>query len=139
MGISEELIKRVNQNSLYRTVGIRIEEAGQGKARSRLEPNPKLCWPFKGQPHGGMLFTLMDTTMATAVFSKLDQGHNCTTIQIDIQFTYPARGERFICTAEESYRAGRMSFVRSEICDAEGRLLALGQGTFRIIRDEFKG
>jgi len=139
VGISEELIRRVNENSLYQTVGIRVEEAGQGKARSRLEPNPKLCWPFKGQPHGGMLFTLMDTTMATAVFSKLDKGQSCTTVHIDIQFTYPARGEGFICTAEESYRAGRLSFVRGEIHDPEGRLLAVGQGTFRIIRDEFKG
>ena len=139
MGIPEELLKRINKNSLYKITGIQIEEAGEGRARSRLESNPKLCWPVEGQVHGGVLFTLMDTTMATAVFSKLDRVQSCTTVHIDIQFTYPARGEVFTCTTEESYRTGRMSFVRGEIHDAQRRLVALGQGTFRIIREEFKG
>jgi len=139
MEISEKFLSRLNENCLYRALGIRIEEAVRGKARSRLEPNPTLCWPFQGQPHGGVLFTLMDTTMATAVFSELDEGFNCATIQIDIQFTYPAKGDHFVCMAQTSHRTGHIGFVRGEIYDAGGRLLALGQGSFRIIRDEFTG
>lgn len=139
MEISETLLRKVNENSLYRALGIRMEEGGAGKARSRLRPDPTLCWPFKGQPHGGVLFTLMDTTMATAVFSELDEGLNCATIQIDIQFTNPAKGEHFVCTAQTTYRTGRIGFVRAEIYEEGGRLVALGQGAFRIIRDEFTG
>jgi hypothetical protein len=71
-------LQQLNDNPLYQTLGIRIEEACDGKAQSCLIPNPNVCWPFPGQVHGGILATVMDTTMAWAVFSKLEQGLTCT-------------------------------------------------------------
>jgi len=99
MQITPELIDRMNGNSLYNTLGIRLDSASQGMARSSLKPEPGVCWPFQGQPHGGILFTLMDTTMAWAVLSQLDEGLNCATIHLDIQYTAPARGDTFSCKA----------------------------------------
>jgi uncharacterized protein (TIGR00369 family) len=133
MGISQKKMDRLNDNSLYRTLGIRVEEAGEGSARARLEPDPKVCWPFPGQPHGGVIYTLMDTTTAWAVFSDLPEGDNCATISMEIQYTLPARGDSFTCTAKVIHRTGRMCFARAEIRDRERRVVALGQGTFRII------
>ena len=133
MEMTQEILDRLNDNSLYNTIGVRVEEAGSGTARSRLEPDSKFYWPFKGQPHGGILFTQMDITMAWAVFSQLDWGHNCATINLDIQYTAPAKGNHFICSARTTHMTGHLTFVRAEIQDAEGQLLAMGQGTFRII------
>ena len=121
MEIKTGFLNRINDNPLYSTIGIQIEQAGDGKAISHLEPNPKLCWPFPGQPHGGVLFTLMDTTMAWAVFSQLDQGYNCATIHIDIDFTLPAKGNRFNCSALVTQRTGHLSFLRAEIQDDDGQ------------------
>ncbi|MCP4664889.1 MAG: PaaI family thioesterase, partial [Deltaproteobacteria bacterium] len=109
---------------------------GDGAARSRLAPDPKVCWPFPGQPHGGVLFTFMDTTMAWAVFSEVIPDYNCATISLDIQYTLPAKGKRFTCSARVIHRTGRTSFARADIRDEEDRLLALGQGTFRIIESD---
>jgi uncharacterized protein (TIGR00369 family) len=81
MEITQELLDQLNANGVYETLGIRIEEAHGGKAHSHLRPQPNLCWPFPGQPHGGVLFTLMDATMAWAVLYQMEPGQNCATIK----------------------------------------------------------
>jgi uncharacterized protein (TIGR00369 family) len=136
MAFPSNIISQMNHNPLYNTLGIRVEEAADGKARSRLEPKSEICWPFPDQPHGGILFTLMDTTMAWAVLSQLDSGYNCTTVNLNIHYTLPAKGNLFICSAWTTHRSGRFSFVRADINDTEGRLLAMGQATFRIIQND---
>ena len=136
MEITQEVLDRLNDNPLYKTLGIGVEEADKGTARSRLEPDAKLCWPFPGQPHGGVLFTLMDVTMAWAVFSQLDPGYNCATINLDIQYILPAKGNLFTCSASTAHRTGRLCFVRGEIHNPEGQLIAMGQATFRVIESD---
>ena len=133
MEITTTILARMNTNSLYHALGIKIEEAGGGKAKSCLQPNPDLCWPFPKQPHGGVLFTLMDTTMAWAVLSQLDPGLNCTTVNLDIHYTIPARGKFFICSAWSTHKTGRTNFVRADIRNPKDELVAMGQATFRII------
>jgi uncharacterized protein (TIGR00369 family) len=134
MEISRTDLQRLNDNPLYHTVGLRVEEAFDGKARSCLTPNPNVCWPFPGQVHGGILATVMDTTMAWAVFSKLEENLNCTTINLDIQYIHPAKQPPLYCSAETSQYTRRLCFVRSEIRNADGQILAAAQATFRIIR-----
>jgi len=133
MEITAAILDKMNTNSLYRALGIRIEEAGGGKARSRLIPKPAFCWPFPEQPHGGVLFTIIDTTMAWAIWSQLEPGFNSTTVNVDIQYTKPAKSEEFVCTAWSTHKTKRSSFVRSDIHNSNGELVAMGQGTFRII------
>jgi uncharacterized protein (TIGR00369 family) len=135
--ISKQTIKQLSDNSLYNTLGIRIESAADGEAKARLEPTAEVCWPFSGQPHGGILFTLMDTTMAWAVLSQRESGQNCTTINLNIHYTRPATGNFFICVARVTHQTKRSSFLSADIHDEQGSLLAMGQATFRIIRAKF--
>ncbi|MEJ2725201.1 MAG: PaaI family thioesterase, partial [Deltaproteobacteria bacterium] len=134
---TEKFVTWLNANSLYKAVGITVEGASRGKARARMDPDPALCWPFAAQPHGGILFTFMDTTMGCAVLSELEPGLNCSTINSNIQYTAPAKGNGFICEAQITHKTGRMTFARSEIYDRAGTLLATGQATFRIVKDDF--
>ena len=134
MEISGSDLQQLNDNPLYQTLGIRLEEARDGKARSCLIPNPNVCWPFPGQVHGGILATVMDTTMAWAVFSKLERSLTCPTINLDIQYIHPAKQPPLYCHAETSQYTRRLGFARSEIRSADGQILAAGQATFRIVR-----
>ena len=127
-------IERLNDNTLYNTLGISIEGVGDGEALSRLRPNKDLCWPFEGQPHGGILFTLMDTTMAWAVLSRVDEGYNCATINLGIQYTDRAQGESFLCRSRILQKGARIVHARGEIFADDERLVAVGQGSFRIIK-----
>lgn len=137
MKFTASRLNRMNDNPLYRSIGIRVKDAQNGKAKARLTPNVELCWPFAGQPHGGILFTFMDTTMAWAVLSQLDSGHNCATVNLNIHFTLPAKGKSFDCSAWTTHQSGRSSFVRADIHDDHKQLVAMGQATFRIIQLEF--
>jgi uncharacterized protein (TIGR00369 family) len=137
MGIGKHLINRINTNSLYQSIGIQLRSAGKGEARSVLRPAAAVCWPFENQPHGGILFTLMDTTMAWAIQSELASGFSCTTIDLDIRYILPARGEAFSCRARAIHRTNRLCFVSAVVTDPEDRTIASGQATFRIIKMDF--
>ena len=133
-GSPTDRLAALNANPLYRTLGICVEEAHRGIARASLKPPANVCWPFPGQPHGGVLCALLDTTMAWAVFSELEPDQNCATVHLGMEYMQPARGRRFSCIAWNVHRTGRLSFVRGEVRDHEGGLLLIGQASFRIIR-----
>ena len=132
MAISPEQIAQFNKNPLYQTTGIRALTAERGRAVSELKPPGNVCWPFAGQPHGGILFTQMDTTMAWAVLSDAGEGTNCATVNMEIQYPLPATGPVFTCETQVLHRTGRTCFVRGESRDEHGNLVAMGQATFRI-------
>ena len=136
MEFSHQEIGRISDNSLYQTLGIQVDDIKEGRARARLKPNPALCWPFEGQPHGGILFTLMDTTMAWAVLTGVDQGLSCATINMDIQFIRRAVGDVFFCDAWVTHQASRMVYARGDILDEANHLLATGQGVFRVVKSK---
>jgi uncharacterized protein (TIGR00369 family) len=134
MQVTQELTDKFNRNDLYTTIGIRLDKAEDGRAEAVLTPNPKVCWPFPDQPHGGILFTTMDTTMAWAVISQIDPGFSCTTIDLHIQYLAPAQESPYTCLAETTPRTRHLAFVRADIRNAHNRPIASGQGTFRIIK-----
>jgi acyl-CoA thioesterase len=133
MDFSNGDMNRLNDNTLYHTMGIRVEAAHGGEAYAVLRPKSEVCWPFSGQPHGGVLFTLMDTAMAWAVLTGLDEGQNCATIDLAIQYPRPARGEAFSCRARIVQRGSLIVYTRGDILDEGDHLVATGQACFRII------
>jgi acyl-CoA thioesterase len=131
---SDAHVARLNDNPLYRALGIRVERVQAGLARATLEPTVSACWPQPGQPHGGVLFTLLDTTTAWAALSHGEDGEDCVTVDCAIQYPAPARHGPFACVATTARKAGRTVFVRAEVLDAHGTPVALGQATFRLVR-----
>jgi uncharacterized protein (TIGR00369 family) len=134
MKIPQDILDQFNRNSLYTTMGIHLNKASNGKAEAVLTPTPKVCWPFPDQPHGGILFTVMDTTMAWAIQSLLETGLSCTTIDLNIQYLSPAKEGPFTCRAETTHQTPHLAFVRAEIRDAHKNPIASGQATFRITK-----
>jgi len=126
-------LARLNDNPLYRALGIRLDAIGGGDARATLAPTPAACWPMPEQPHGGVLFTLIDTTAAWGASSLVGPGEGCVTVDCSVQYVAPARHAPFACVARTVARSGRSLFVRAEVLDARGALVALGQGTFRSV------
>ena len=87
MVFSSEQIRQINKNTLYETTGLQALSARDGSAVSELRPTENVCWPSPGQPHGGILFTQMDTTMAWAVLSTSGEGADCATVNMVNYFT----------------------------------------------------
>lgn len=133
MRYTDDDIARLNDNPLYRTLGIRLLECRDGHARSRLDPSPQVCWPTPGQPHGGILFTVLDTSMAFAAISSSEAAIGCATVDCSIQYPAPAREGPFECRVATLRSTARTAFVRAELFDAQGVPVALAQATFRLV------
>jgi len=127
-------LARLNDNPLYRALGIRVGRVAAGAAQATLEPTAAACWPLPTQPHGGVLFTLVDTTTAWAAMSHGNEGDGCVTVDCSIQYPAPARDGPFTCAATTARRSGRTVFMRAEVLDAHGVPVALAQATFRLLK-----
>ena len=132
MDFERELIERLNENRLYQTLGLRVTDTGPGFAVSRMSAPEPLCWPRVGQPHGGIVFTQVDTTMATAVMTLLEPVQRCATVSVDIQYPSPAEGPYLQCEARTTHRGRRMVFVQAETRAPDNRLVVLAQASFRV-------
>lgn len=135
MDFPADTLARLNDNPLYHALGIRIDHCDQGKARATLAPTANACWPAPDSPHGGVLFTVIDTTMAWAAMSLAGPGETVATVDCSIQYPAPATHGAFACAAASLRQTGRTVFMRAEVVDSRGGVVALGQGTFRIIRE----
>ena len=134
---STQRLDQMNDNSLYHAIGLRLVRVEGGRGSSVLEPPANLCWPFEGQPHGGVLFTQMDTTMASAVMTAPEEvAANCATINLDIQYTRPALGRIFTCEVWTTHATGWTAFARAETRDEGGEIVSIAQGTFRLVQSK---
>jgi uncharacterized protein (TIGR00369 family) len=129
-------LAKLNKNRLYQALGIALTELDTDRCHSIMIPTAQACWPEENQPHGGIIFTQMDTTMATAVLSTLSPGMgNCSTIDLSIQYLAPAGSGQLACETRVERRGKRVCFVRGEIRRDDGEIVAMGQGTFRVFHN----
>lgn len=132
-GSDKSQLDLVNSSSLYQLLGLHLTAHADGMAVSEMNPPASLCWPFDGQPHGGILFTQMDTTVAIAMLPTLGGRHTSATVSLNIQYTQRAIEPPFTCSARATHRGKTIGFGEGEIRDAGGKLIATAHGTFRLI------
>ncbi len=84
--------------------------------------------------HGGYLATLMDSSLGSAVLTKLPQGSGAGTVNLNVSFVRKVDVDSGLLTARAKVQhAGRSMLTASaEITDAQGRLCVHGTGTFLI-------
>ena len=84
--------------------------------------------------HGGYLATLMDSSLGSAVLTKLPQGSGAGTVNLNVSYVRKVDMASGLLTARAQVQhAGRsMLTATSEITDASGKLCAHGSGTFLI-------
>lgn len=132
MIFTDERLATLNDNSLYRALGIQVHRVADGDAESVLDATPAVCFPTPGRPHGGVIFTVLDTTMAFAALSNGPEGTGCGTVDCAIQYPRAADHGPFICRVTTTSKASRTVFTRGELVDRHGHVVALAQATFRL-------
>jgi len=102
--------------------------AGEVVMRMPMRPEFERGGPMTGQFHGGPIAALIDTVGDFAVAVKV--GGGVPTINFRVDYLRPSGGTHLIGRAV-ARRVGRtVAVVDVEISDAEGRLTALGRGTY---------
>jgi uncharacterized protein (TIGR00369 family) len=111
-------------------VGYRLVAVKKGHTRFELATHHGLTNPF-GTVHGGILTTLLDTAMTSAVWSTLDQGQTVATLALNVNFIRPVtNGSGMLnCDGHAIHVGRRTATAEGRLTDAEGRLCAHGTAT----------
>ena len=88
-----------------------------------------------GGVHGGVLATLLDTTMGEAVRESLDDGKSAVTVSLTVTFLDGAKvGEELLATAEVRKEGKSLVMVEGDVVRAEDSTpVAHGVATFSVI------
>jgi uncharacterized protein (TIGR00369 family) len=88
-----------------------------------------------GRVHGGLIAALADSAMGIAFGRTLLEGEDFSTIDMQISFIRPMKTGRIRAEAKVIERGLRIGFVRCEITNTRGKLVAVANCTCTLIRD----
>src|SRR5258706_791392 len=112
-----------------RLIGMKLVDLKPDEAVISIEMRDDLRQP-SGVLHGGVTATLIDTTMAFAVRTRLAIDEATATIDLTVHYLRPHISGKFICTAKV-VRAGKRIFtVSADVHNAEGKLIATAISTY---------
>ncbi|MBF6358009.1 PaaI family thioesterase [Nocardia higoensis] len=119
------------------SLGIRLESASEGRTRYYLDPNPATINAMF-TVHGGVIATLMDTAMGSAVFTTLGDGVAYTTLELKVNFirSVTMDGSRLTCEATAIHVGRRTATAEARITDAAGKLIAHGSTTIMVLQPQ---
>ena len=117
--------------------------AGLGIVFERYEPDEvTIRLPFREDLtndgtyfHGGVIASVIDTTGAAAAWSNhdFDKGSRASTVSMSIQYVGAAKKSDLICHARTVRRGKELTFTEITATDQEGRPVAHGVQTYRIV------
>ena len=112
------------------SLGVMCAELGDGRAVYTLKPSQAQANAML-TVHGGVLSTLMDTAMGSAIFTQLPDSTVYTTLELKVNFI---RGvaldeEEIRCVATTVHVGRRTATAQAEIHNGAGKLVAHGTCT----------
>jgi acyl-CoA thioesterase len=121
-------------NPFGELLGLYFTTMEDGHSQCSLEIREDLFNPY-GVLHGGVIYSLADTGMGGALYSRLKEDELCSTVEIKIVYFRPVVSGTLTCNSEVIRRGRRLAFTESEIRRGD-RLIAKATGTFSIFKAE---
>ena len=113
-------------------IGAPTPESDDGTARLVVEADERHLNPA-GAVHGGMLATLVDTTMGAAVRSAVDEEAPATS-QLTVTYLRPGKPGQLQVTAKVSKRGESLTVCEADV-EQDGKTLVHALATFALIGD----
>lgn len=115
-------------------MGITGLEVEEGRAVFAADPGEEHYNPI-GVVHAGLVFTLLDSTMACAVHTTMERGF-FSTLEVKVNFvrTVHASTGRLTCEAKVVHVGRQIATVEGRVTDPRGKLVAHGVGTCLLVR-----
>jgi uncharacterized protein (TIGR00369 family) len=114
-------------------LGARVSEVEEGRARVEFDATDEHLNPA-GTVHGGVLATLVDTAMGTAVRSATDDGDVPATSQLTVTYLRPGTPGRLTVTARVRTRGEHLTVCEADV-EQDGRSLVHAVATFALLHD----
>lgn len=119
-------------NPYAELIGLRFESSDEGRSLCTLPVTGQLLNPH-GVLHGGAVYAMADTGMGAALYTTLEPGEICATIEIKINYFRPVTDGELQCDASLVYRGRSVANLDAAVY-AENRLVAKANGSFAIFR-----
>ena len=126
---------QIESPPVAKLVGYRIVDAASGRAVFALTPAEYHYNPF-ATVHGGIVSTILDTTMTAAVLSTLPIGLGCSTLEFKVNFirSITAKTGEMRCEAELIHAGKRIATAAGKLMDGNNKLYAHAVGTCLIFQ-----
>jgi len=126
----DRLARYFNEEVTFsRYIGAKVAEVEAGRADLYMDVEDSHL-NGAGSLHGGVYASLIDTAMGLSVLALV--GVRAATIQMDVHFLGAVSEGRITCRSEVVHRTRRTATTEAKVHDAEGNLVAMGTGTFRV-------
>ena len=117
-------------SGFIRLIGAHPPEAAEGRATLAVEVDERHLNPA-GTIHGGMLATLVDTTMGSAIRSAVGD-ETPVTSQLSLTFLRPGKPGRLMVTATVRKRGENLTVCEADV-EQEGKPLVHALATFALV------
>jgi uncharacterized protein (TIGR00369 family) len=112
-----------------RHIGAKVERVEPGRSTISIAVED-IHLNGAGTLHGGVYASLIDNAMGLSVLALV--GVRTATIQMNVHFLGAVNARRITCESEVLHRTRRTATAEAKVYDAEGNLVALGTGAFRV-------
>ena len=112
-------------------IGASTPDADDGKARLVVEADDRHLNPA-GAVHGGLLATLVDTTMGAAVKSVVDDAP--ATSQLTVTYLRPGKPGKLQVSARVGKRGDSLTICEADV-EQDGKTLVHALATFALVGD----
>jgi len=122
------------------SLGIHLADITAGRCVWTLTPSPAAANAMY-IVHGGVIATLMDTAMGSAVYSAIPPGALYTTLELKVNFIRSVKldGPLLRCEAETVHVGRRTATAQARVVDDGGALVAHGTCTCLVFPPESAG
>jgi len=110
-------------------IGLVIHRKQDGTCVSELELDRRHL-SLALRAHGGVLASMLDSTLGGAVFGAIPKGKGCATMSLNVNFFRPVTSGRLVCSARLGNLSRQTAYASGEIHDETGRLIASATATF---------
>jgi acyl-CoA thioesterase len=112
-------------------IGLTVEQQGDGKSTLLLPVDGRHLNPH-GVVHGAVIYAMADTGMGAALYSVLDAGYACATIDISISYFRPVVDGQLRCQTVVENKGRTVAHLTARITQND-KLVAQASGNFAII------
>ena len=108
----------------YSTLGLKLQEIGNGKASFTLSLREELMQ--NGMVHGGVLASLIDSSCACAAISLTYPDGYITTIDLQVEFLKPVSKGRLLSRAKCIKSGKNIYFCKAKVWNSDSELICTG-------------
>ena len=112
-------------------IGLTLEHQGDGSSTLMLPVNGRHLNPH-GVVHGAVIYAMADTGMGAALYSTLDAGYACATIDISITNFRPVIEGHLLCQTILDNKGRTVAHLTARITQND-KLIAQASGNFAIM------